>query len=232
MKRLLAIFSIYAFFLNVPGANFANAQADSSVDGTVRSKRTASAAAQSKIDPSKPTRGCNGNFIQGHRLKYDREAVVMDDNLLRQIYDFGEIKRRALSKHYKIIDDRPLVAILTLPLDEFNRKYNPGTPMTAGDVERSIGPLQVRLEGKSHVELSGAVLVVEKRIAARESYTIGVEYSAQVKGSFPQRINFSQTGRCNLKDSYLKAKAKELLAELGIESDWIDTTEVSVNYIN
>lgn len=228
----LATFSIFAFFLMVFYINSANAQAVSSKGRIVSGRRVASSAAQSKVDRAKPSRGCNGNFIQGHRLKYDTEAVVMDDNLLQQVYDFGEVKRRASSRHYRIVDDRPLVSVRTMPLDEFNREYNSGTPMTASDGERTLGPLRVRPEGRNHVELRGAVLVVEKRIAPHELYIIGIEYSVQARGSFPQRINFSQTGRCNLKDSYIKAKAKELLAELGIESEWIDTTEVSVNYVN
>lgn len=121
-------------------------------------RRTASgsAASQSKIDPSKPTRNCTGNFISKHFRVDDLKA--QDDNILNKIYDLKEIKRRALSKNYKVVDERPLVPVLTIPLAEFNERFNSGTPMKISDGERILGPFRVRPEGTTHVEMRAPIL--------------------------------------------------------------------------
>ncbi len=78
----------------------------------------------------------------------------------------------------------------------------------------------------------GALLELEKRVAPRELFTIRIDYAAKGRDAFPQTVSISQAGRCNLKDSYIKAKAAELLAELGIEAEWMETALVELSYIN
>lgn len=216
---------LLALLLLITGLAFVNA-------AVAQQRRDASTAQQNKIDTTKPTRGCAGNFIRGHRLKSDNDAVVMDANLLQRDYDLEEIRRRALSQKFKVVDDRALALVRVMPLDEFNRDHSPESPMTYGARARKLGAMKVEAVSATHVEISGQVLEVSKRVAPREEFAIRIEYEIVERGKYPQQISITQNGRCNLRDSYIRTKAKELLTELGIETDWVDTTEVSVNHIN
>lgn len=195
-------------------------------------RRAASSDQQNKIDRAKPTRGCNGNFIRGHRIKSETDAVVMDANLLQREYDREEIRRRALSQNYKVADDRPFALLRVMSIEEFNREHSPQSPIKYGDRAQKLGALKVEVVSATHVEISGRVLEVSKAVAPREEFSIRIEYEIVAPGKYPQQISVTQAGRCNLRDTYIRTKAKELLTGLGLETDWVDTTEVSVNHIN
>lgn len=183
-----------------------------------------------KIDRKKMNQNCTGNFLAG--VPNANGNIPQDVENLGKIYDFGIVKATALKNRFKITDERMFVPVRSMMIEEFNRDYNSGAPYKAGDAPREVGALRLVAEGSSYVELQGRVLEIEKRIAADEKWTLRLNYVVEGRDDFPQEINVSQTGRCNLSDDYIRARAKLLLDSLGIESDWTSRASVMISTIN
>ena len=151
---------------------------------------------------------------------------------LSKIYDFDAFKAAAIKNRFKVVDERRFVPVRSMPIDEFNRDYNLGAPFKKGDPPRGIGALRLVAEGDSYVELQGRVLTVEKRVAADEKWILNLHYVVEGLDDFPQEIEISQEGRCNLDNDYLRARAKKILDALGVESDWTTRAGVLISTIN
>lgn len=182
-----------------------------------------------KIDRKKMNRNCTGNFLAGAP---NDGKIPQDVENLKKIYDFDVFKAAALKNRFKIADERLFVPIRSMAIEEFNRDYNSGAPYKTGDAPRSVGALRLAMEGTSSIELQGRVLEIEKRLTADEKWTLRLQYVVEGRDDFPQEINISQEGRCNLSDDYLRARAKQMLDALGIKSDWTSRAGVLISTIN
>ena len=194
------------------------------------SAQTAAKIPARKIDRKKTNTNCTGNFLAGAPLENGDVPGSVEN--LSKIYDFDAIKKEALKNRFKIVDERKFVPVRSILIEEFNRDYYADAPFKKGDVPRQIGALRLVPEGDSYVEFQGRVLEVEKRIAADEKWTLNLHYVFEGRDRFPQEIEISQEGRCNLSDDYIRARGKSLLDALGIESDWTKRASVLISTIN
>ncbi len=194
------------------------------------SAQTAAQPPARKIDRQKMNRSCTGNFLAG--APNADGSVPADVENLSKIYDFDTLKKSAIQNGFKITDERKFVPVRSIQIEEFNRDYNSGAPFRKGDAPRARGALRLVQEGDFYVELQGRVLQIEKRVAPDEKWILRLNYVVEGRGDFPQEIDISQAGRCNLSDDYLRARAKQMLDALGIESEWTQRAAVLVATIN
>lgn len=68
---------------------------------------------------------------------------------------------------------------------------------------------------------------VKKTISGEEQYTIRI--SNEPQHGLKQSITVYQNGRCDFKDSYIKAQATAFLKQLDVESDWVDEAIIEFN---